>query len=60
MKCMSIYTAVQRADRAGFDVSVTGDEAVRHTMLGFKTEADAEVRIEQDRQRGLLSVVTDE
>jgi hypothetical protein len=58
MKHMSIYTIVRRADQPGFDISVIGDEGVRHTMLGFKTEADAEAWIQEDKRRGIPSTMT--
>lgn len=58
MKRMSIYTLVQRADQHGFDISVVGDDGVHHTMLGFKTGADAEAWIEQDKKQGTPPAVT--
>ena len=57
MKYMSIYTVVQRADQVGFDISAIGDDGVHHTMLGFKSEADAEAWIEQDKRQSMPSAV---
>ena len=48
---MATYTVIPRADQAGFDIAVISDNGVRQTMLGFKTEADAELWIEDDKKR---------
>jgi hypothetical protein len=42
---------VPRSDGTGFDVEVLGADRVRHTMLGFKTETEAEAWIGSDRLR---------
>jgi hypothetical protein len=46
---MAIYNILLRADGAGFDVKVIGGNGVRHTMLGFATETEAEAWIVSDR-----------
>ena len=51
IKIMAMYTVIPRADQAEFDIAVAGDDGVRQTMLGFKTEADAELWIEDDKKR---------
>ena len=48
---MQTYMIVDRGDGAGYNVELTDAIGVRHTMLGFETEAEAQVWIEQD-QRG--------
>ena len=48
------YMIVDRGDGAGYNVELTDAIGVRHTMLGFETEAEARVWIEQDR-RGPIS-----
>jgi hypothetical protein len=50
----STYTITSRADLAGFDIAVVATDGSRHTMLGFKTMAEAEAWIEQDRRRDRL------
>jgi hypothetical protein len=47
---MASYTIKPRADGAGFDIGVVGSNGARQTMLGFKTEAEAEAWIAQDRR----------
>jgi hypothetical protein len=46
---MTTYNILLRADGAGFDVGVLGADGVRHTMLGFTTETEAEAWIVSDR-----------
>ena len=48
---MQTYMIVDRGDGAGYNVELTDAIGVRHTMLGFETEAEAQVWIEHD-QRG--------
>ena len=45
---MTIYTIATRFDQAGFDVQIVGSNGARQTMLGFKTEAEAEAWIVED------------
>ena len=46
---MTTYNILPRADGAGFDVEVLGADGVRHTMLGFTAETEAEAWIVSDR-----------
>jgi hypothetical protein len=48
---MATYNIVPRSDGTGFDVEVLGADGVRHTMLGFTTETEAEAWIASDRLR---------
>ena len=48
---MATYNIVPRSDGAGFDVEVLGADGVRHTMLGFTTETEAEAWIASDKLR---------
>jgi hypothetical protein len=52
---MATYSIVPRSDGTGFDVDVLGTDGVRHTMLGFATETEAEAWIASDklRERGV-------
>jgi hypothetical protein len=45
------YMIVEQEDGAGCNVELTDAIGVHHTILGFETEAEAQVWIEQD-QRG--------
>jgi hypothetical protein len=45
------YMIVDREGAAGYNVEVTDAIGVHHTILGFETETEAQVWIEQD-QRG--------
>lgn len=47
----STYTITPRVDLAGFEIAVVAADGSRHTMLGFKTKAEAEAWIEQDSRR---------
>jgi hypothetical protein len=49
---MATYKIIPRSDGDGFDVEVIGADGVHNTMLGFKTEADAQEWIAQDQLRG--------
>jgi hypothetical protein len=49
---MATYKIIPRSDGDGFDVEVIGADGVHNTMLGFKTEADAQEWIAQDQSRG--------
>jgi hypothetical protein len=46
------YAITSRADLTGFDIAVVAADGSRHTMLGFKTMAEAEAWIEEDQRRG--------
>ena len=41
---------VDRDDGAGYNVELTDAIGVHHTILGFETEAEAQVWIEQDQR----------
>ena len=46
---MQTYMIVDQEDGAGCNVELTDAIGVHHTILGFETEAEAQVWIEQDR-----------
>ena len=48
---MTTYAIAPRSDQTGFDVVVVADNGVRQTVLGFKTKAEAETWIEEDKRR---------
>jgi hypothetical protein len=58
---MATYTLMPRRDGDGYDIRVVDADGARHTMLGFKTEADAttwiahDTKIEEARERTLLA-----
>jgi hypothetical protein len=43
------YMIVDREGGAGYNVELTDAIGVHHTILGFETEAEAQVWIEQDQ-----------
>jgi hypothetical protein len=45
---MATYTICPRLDGRGYDIRVVGINGSRQTMLGFKTEAEAEAWIDGD------------
>jgi hypothetical protein len=48
---MASYLIVPRDDgSSGYEIRVVSDTGGRHTMLGFATEADAEIWISEDRR----------
>ena len=47
---MASYAITVRGDQAGFDVEIVARDGVRETMVGFKTQADAEAWIVRDAQ----------
>jgi hypothetical protein len=46
---MSTYAINPRPEEGEWEVYVVGSDGVRHTMLGFPTEADAEAWIAADQ-----------
>jgi hypothetical protein len=46
---MATYTVVPKVDQTGFHVAIVGSDGVRQTILGFKTQADAETWISRDK-----------
>jgi hypothetical protein len=52
---MSNYQIMPNKDNAGFDVEVITAIGVRHLMLGFASEKDAEAWIVADRARDAMS-----
>ena len=51
---LATYTITSRAfgaDLTGFDIAVVATDGSRHTMLGFRTMAEAEAWIEADRRQ---------
>jgi hypothetical protein len=49
---MANYKIIPRSDGDGFDIEVVGADGAHHTMLGFKTEVDAQEWIAQDQSHG--------
>jgi hypothetical protein len=47
---MSTYVVLPRQRQPGYKVEVVTDSGTRHTILGFKTEADAYAWVEADRK----------
>jgi hypothetical protein len=47
---MSTYTVLPVNDGSGFNVGVAGNNGARQTILGFKSEAEAEAWILQDKR----------
>ena len=45
---MASYAITVRGDQAGFDVEIVARDGVRQTMIGFKTQADAEAWMVRD------------
>jgi hypothetical protein len=48
---MITYTVVQEANETGFHVAITGSEGNRQKILGFATEAAADIWIARDRRQ---------
>jgi hypothetical protein len=48
---MSTYAINLRPEQGEYEVRVVGSDGVRHTILGFPTEADAEAWIVADQAR---------
>ena len=51
LSSMNTYTIVPHSDGLGYDILIVSDNGVRQTILGFKTEADAEAWIDDDKKR---------
>ena len=47
---MSTYTIIPRPDQSGYDIAIIGTNGARQTMLGFRTEVEAEAWIAQDER----------
>ena len=47
---MTTYTITARAAHDGYDIAIVGSDGARQTLLGFRTEAEAEAWIEQDKR----------
>lgn len=50
MLIMSTYTIIPVEDGTGFNIGVAGSDGARQTILGFKSKADAEAWIVQDKR----------
>jgi hypothetical protein len=50
---MATYTLISRPD-GGYDIQIVGADGAHQTMLGFSTEADANVWITQDKRLAAL------
>jgi hypothetical protein len=50
MCSMSTYTITPISDGSGFNIGVAGSNGARQTILGFKSEAEAEAWILQDKR----------
>jgi hypothetical protein len=47
---MATYTIVPRQSQAGYKVDVVDSDGVRHSMLGFDTEAEAQAWVDADEE----------
>ena len=47
---MATYTLTPRRDGDGYDIRVVDADGAHHTMLGFKSEADAMAWIARDKK----------
>ena len=50
---MQTYMIVDREDGAGYNVELTDAIGVHHTILGFETEPEAQIWIEQDQRMSI-------
>jgi hypothetical protein len=48
---MSTYTVMPRRRESGYKIEVQTEGGVRHTVLGFETEAEATGRVAADKER---------
>jgi hypothetical protein len=53
---MASYAITVRDDQASFDVEIVAHDGVRQTVIGFKTQADAEAWMVRDAR---LNTMTD-
>jgi hypothetical protein len=47
---MQSYSIVYRGEGFGYSVHIKDDSGARHTVGGFKTEAEAKAWVEEDRR----------
>jgi hypothetical protein len=47
---VAMYMVLPRRRQSGFKVELIDDDGVRRTILGFKSEAEAQAWIEEDRR----------
>lgn len=52
---MAKYNINPGEDGVGFEISVISDNGAHHTMLGFKTVAEADTWIAEDQRLAALS-----
>ena len=55
---MGNYTLIARPDGIGYDIGVVSANGARHTMLGFKTRAEAQAWIDVDQAADRTEGVT--
>ena len=53
---MQTYMIVDREDGAGYNVKLIDAIGVHHTILGFETEPEARIWIEQDQRMSIGAV----
>jgi hypothetical protein len=47
---MTTYVVLPRRRQPGHKVEVVGDDGVRHTILGFNSEAEAQAWVKDDKK----------
>jgi hypothetical protein len=47
---MTTYTIIPAGDGSSFNIGIAGSNGARQTMLGFASEAEAEVWINRDKR----------
>jgi hypothetical protein len=50
---MQSYSIVYRGQGFGYSVHIKDDSGARHTVSGFKTEAEAKAWVEEDKRATL-------
>jgi hypothetical protein len=50
MPCMPTYTVLPRQRQPGYKVALVGDDGTRQTILGFNSEAEAEIWVAEDKR----------
>jgi hypothetical protein len=50
MSRMTTYTVLPRRRQPGYKVELVGDNGTRQTILGFNSEAEAEVWVAEDKR----------